>query len=349
MSVIAHVYQRPRCMDDDSSAGDHDQAPTRSGRPRRRTMATDPQISSDNHSSPRFKSEQMHGAFQNQERDRWTRSQCHSPGEAQRHGTLWTMKHWKRLAHNMVYVRCATFFDTLSREFLMLILVGRSEDIRLALPRREQRETKDKKSNVANFLDAQWVRGKALSRGHRGTPWEKAPNDCDHPPNAVQKGGNAVMCCERCEMCGNRCQRIPLTMVARDPETKLNNRAVLASAGQRPVEIERPFCPHGYGNATAEPPLEMLDVWYHLRTQPGRVRCSTCRPGELRGCRREHGSIGVDETLGRAGRLKGVDQEVHLPLIHETGQRLENQSTNLGFVSRQKVELGEQVRIFQHA
>ena len=56
-----------------------------------------------------------------------------SPGEAQRHGTLWTIKQWKRLAHYMVYGRCAAFFDTLSREFLMLIPMGRSEDIQLAL------------------------------------------------------------------------------------------------------------------------------------------------------------------------------------------------------------------------
>ena len=54
---------------------------------------------------------------------------------------------------------------------------------------------KDKKSNVANLLEGQWVRGKALPRGNRGTPWKKAPNDYDHPPTAVQKGG---------EMRGNR-------------------------------------------------------------------------------------------------------------------------------------------------
>ena len=47
-----------------------------------------------------------------------------SPGETQRHGTLWTSRRWKRLAHYMVYVRCAAFFDTLSREFLMLIPIG---------------------------------------------------------------------------------------------------------------------------------------------------------------------------------------------------------------------------------
>ena len=89
-----------------------------------------------------------------------------SPEGAQRHGTLWTIKQWKRLAHCMVYVRCAAFFDTLSREFLMLIPMGRSEDIRLAL-RREQREMKDMTSNVANFLEARWVRGKALPRGNQ--------------------------------------------------------------------------------------------------------------------------------------------------------------------------------------
>ena len=44
------------------------------------------------------------------------------------------------------------------------------------------------------------------------------------------------------------------------------------------------------GHAAAESLLGMLDVQYNLRTQPGRVRCSTCGPGELRGCRREHGS-----------------------------------------------------------
>ena len=49
--------------------------------------------------------------------------------------------------------------------------------------------------------------------------------------------------------------------------------------------------------AAVEPPLGMLDVQYNLRTQPGRVRCSTCRPVKLRGCRREQVSIGDDETL----------------------------------------------------
>ena len=74
-----------------------------------------------------------------------------------------------------------------------------------------------------------------------------------------------------------------------DPKTKLNNRTVLASTGKRPVEIERPFCHDDASHAAAESLLGMLDVQDYLRTQPGRVRCSTYGPGELRGCRREHG------------------------------------------------------------
>ena len=80
-----------------------------------------------------------------------------SPAETQRHGTLWTIKQWKRLAHYTLYELCAAFFDTLAREF------GRSEDIQFALQRRERREMKNKKGNVANFLEAQWVRGKSLT------------------------------------------------------------------------------------------------------------------------------------------------------------------------------------------
>ena len=241
-----------------------------------------------------------------------------SPGETQRHGILWTIKQWKRLAHYMLHVRCAAFFDTLSREFLMLITMGRSEDIRLVLRRREPREMKDKKSNVANFLEAQWVRGKALPKGNRGTPWS------DHPPTAIRKGGDAVMYHERSEMCGNRWQRIPLTMVAR--ETKLNNRIVLASTGKRPVEIERSFCPHGHGSMMMQATPQQSLYWEcsTCSTTSGLsldgCDVSTCRPGELRGCRREHGSHeGRRDTvpLNVQGQLKDVDQEAYLQLIYE--------------------------------
>ena len=99
------------------------------------------------------------------------------------------------------------------------------------------------------------------------------------------------------------------------------------------------------GHAAAESQLGMLDVQYNLTTQPGRVRGSTCRPGELRGCRREHGShCGRRDTvpLNVLGQLKDADQEVYLLLIFETGQRPENQITTLGLASRQKAESGEQ-------
>ena len=88
---------------------------------------------------------------------------------------------------------------------------------------------------------------------------------------------------------------IPQTMVERNPEMKLDNRTLLASTGKRPVEIERLFLStrtlehDDTGHAVGESSLGMLDEQYYLRTQPGRVRCSTCRPGEFRRCRREHG------------------------------------------------------------
>ena len=43
------------------------------------------------------------------------------------------------------------------------------------------------------------------------------------------------------------------------------------------------------------------------------------------------------------GQLKGVDRDICLQLIYETGQRPESQITNLGLVPKQKVESGEQV------
>ena len=46
---------------------------------------------------------------------------------------------------------------------------------------------------------------------------------------------------ERCEMCGNRWQRIPLTMVARDSKTTLNNRTVLSLTGNDRWRSNVPF------------------------------------------------------------------------------------------------------------
>ena len=168
MSAIAHLHQRPRCTNDNTPAGDHHPASTRSCRPRQKTTSNGNGTarSHPTHfptSSSRFKSgKQTHCAFQNHERDIWTSSSMRPVlGRLNGMEHLWTIRQWKRLAHYTLYVRCGAFFVTLSREFLMLIPMGRSEDIRLALRRREQREMKNKKSNVANLLEAQWVRGKS--------------------------------------------------------------------------------------------------------------------------------------------------------------------------------------------
>ena len=276
-----------------------------------------------------------------------------SRGEAQRHGTLWTIKQWKR--SHTTCCRCdVQHSSTLChREFLMLIPMGRSEDIRLALRRREQREMKNKKSNVANYLEAQWSAwqsiterqpGELRGRRHRTTArpsterFSERRQRCDvlrtmrdvresvaaHSPDHGSTGPR-----DEAEQSHSACVY---------SEATGRNRTLLLSARTREHDDA--------GHAATEPLLGMLDVQYHLRTQPGRVRCSTCRPEELRGCRREHGSHwGRRSTvpLNVQGQLKDVDQEVYLQLIYEIGQRAENQITTLGLASRQKVESGEQV------
>ena len=115
MSVIAHVYQRPRCMDDDTPAGDHDPAPIQSCRPRRKTTSNGDgptrsrptNVSSHHHGSRMVNKCKM--LFKTMSGICGRALDATSPGKAQRHGTLWTIKQWKRLAHNMLYVRCAAF------------------------------------------------------------------------------------------------------------------------------------------------------------------------------------------------------------------------------------------------
>ena len=110
-----------------------------------------------------------------------------SPGETQRHGTLWTIKQWKRLAHYILYVRCAAFFDTLAREFLMLIPMGRPEDIQLCITATGATRNEAPEEQCSEPLEAQWVRGKDLPSGNGRTSRKKALTDCDHPPSAIQK------------------------------------------------------------------------------------------------------------------------------------------------------------------
>ena len=129
-------------------------------------------------------------------------------------------------------------------------------------------EMKNKKSNVANLMEAQWVRGKALLRGNRAISVEEGAERLRPSTSSMLFRKEATLCMyhERCEMCGNRWQRIPLTMVARDPETTLNNRTALASTGKRPVEIERPFCPHEHGSMLLKDTPQQSLHW----------ECSTC-------------------------------------------------------------------------
>ena len=67
--------------------------------------------------------------------------------------------------------------------------------------------------------------------------------------------------------------------------------------------------------------LGVLVEQYNLRTQPGRVRCSTCRSHGFHWERRDTVPLNVQE------QLKGVDQVACLQLIYESGQRPENQIT----------------------
>ena len=120
-------------------------------------------------------------------------------------------------------------------------------------------------------------------------------------------------------------------MVERNPEVKLNNRTVLASTGKRPVEIERPCCPHGHGSMMMQATPQQSLFW----------ECSTCSTTSglsLDGCdvrlvdRGSFEGANANMVWGRRdtvplnvqGQLKDVDQEVYLQLIYESRQRPEN-------------------------
>ena len=181
--------------------------------------------------------------------------------------------------------------------------------------------------------------------------------DCDHPPTAIQKG-------EKCDVLRTR-RDVWESVVAhssdhggtesRDEAEQSNSAYVHREATGRdrtPLLSTRTREHDDAGHTVAESPLGLLDVQYYLRTQLGRVRCSICRSGKFRGYRREHGLHWERRDtvpLKVQAQLKGVDQETCLQLIYECGPRPENQITALGLVSRQKVESGEQVTVFQHS
>ena len=71
----------------------------------------------------------------------------------------------------------------------------------------------------------------------------------------------------------------------------------------------------------------MLNVYNTIGTQPGRVRCPLDGSGELRGCRREHGShFGARDPMSQNAQeqLKCVDQKIYLQMTYKTGQRRED-------------------------
>ena len=158
----------------------------------------------------------------------------------------------------------------------------------------ERRRTR--RAMLRTFWRLSGCAAKPYREANWGTPWKKAPNDCDHPPTAIQKGGNAAMYL--------RTMRDVWESVAahspdhggtgsRDEAEQSHSACVHRAATGRdltPLLSTRPLEHDDAGHAAAEPLLGMLNVQYNLRIQPGRVRCKTCGPGELRGCRREHGS-----------------------------------------------------------
>ena len=204
-------------------AGGNDVASTRSRRPRPKIPSDGDGIGTSHPtdlptSSSEFKSgKQMNGTFQNHERDLWT---SHRSDQPQGSSTTWNIVDDQTVETSRTLHAVRAMCDILRHTEPGIFDVDPHGTTRghpaCIAATRATRDEKQEKSNVANLLEAQWVRGKAFPRGNRRTPWKKAPNDCDHPPSAIQKGGNAAMYYERCEICGIRWQRIPLTMAARD-------------------------------------------------------------------------------------------------------------------------------------
>ena len=85
MSVIAHVHQKIRGMDDDTPAGNHATASTHGCRPQQKTTPSvdgPTRFQTTNQPTTLLLSksgEPMHGVFQNHERDIWTSSPCDQP------------------------------------------------------------------------------------------------------------------------------------------------------------------------------------------------------------------------------------------------------------------------------
>ena len=287
MSVIAHMYQRPTCKHNDVSAGDHDPASTRSYRQRQKTTSNDngparshPTISPT--SSLRFKSgKQMHGAFQNHDWDIWTNSQC---PPVRRHGTLWTIKQWKRLAHYLRFVQCAAFFDTSVSGIPDVDPHGTIRGHPACIATTQETRDEGEEEQCCKF-----------SGGSVGALQSLTVRQ---PVNIVEEGAERLRSSTDCDPEGRQHCDVLRTMrdvwesmVAHSPdhggtgsrdEAEQSHSACVhreATGRNRTHFLSAQTREHDdAGHAAAGPLLGMFDVQYHLRTQPGRVRCSTCRP-----------------------------------------------------------------------
>ena len=154
----------------------------------------------------------MHGVFQNHERDFWTSSRC---DQSLRDSTTWNTigcqtvetslpLHGVRAMRGCLRHLVSGIFDADPHGTVR----GHPECTATTGATRggEQAE------QCCEFSGGPMGARQSFSERQPGNPWKKAPNDCDHPPTAIQKGGNAVMYCERCEMCWNRWERVPLPL-----------------------------------------------------------------------------------------------------------------------------------------
>ena len=176
-----------------------------------------------------------------------------SPGETQRHGILWTVKQWSRLAHHMMYVRCAAFFDTLSRELLMLIPTGRSEDIRLALRRREQRD-EEQAEQCCEFSGGPLGSRQSLTERQPGNPVEEGAERLRSSPDRDPEGR------QRRDVV--RTTRDVLESVAaegsRGDSEQSHNACVCREATCRD---RTPLCRHGHGSMMMQATPQQSLYW----------------------------------------------------------------------------------------
>ena len=109
----------------------------------------------------------MNCIFQNHERDLRT---SHRGDQPQGGSTAWSVvgNQTVETSRTLLVVRAMCGFLRHTGSGISDVdPLGRPEDIQQAVRRREQREMENKKSTVANLLEVQCVRGKALPRGNR--------------------------------------------------------------------------------------------------------------------------------------------------------------------------------------